>query len=272
MDKKNLCSMITDNFKGHVAKYDIVDDKISKLVWKNPKSSYYYIRYILDYNKLYVSGDCFSAIYEWGQQIGLQFLAACNLDYFSSKCVASKYGPGYKSWDSDVAQDYLRISIDDYIKESYTEEYASEDFNSNDFRDYRAEFYKSWEIDIDQMYASCSSEFEFAAWVNSSTSDSEVSLVLEVFGQDYWEVLYSIGKVVNIECMYHHEGLRAAVKYLMENMFCYPDCEHMSPTEAEQNDNKEPGVPHLCKKYGIRIRHENHHPYLMRCVACDYKK
>lgn len=48
-------------------------------------------------------------------------------------------------------------------------------------------------------------------------------------------------------------------------MLCDPNCEHMSPKEAEQSPKKE---PHVCKLYNKILRHESFHPKLMRVEQC----
>jgi len=63
----------------------------------------YYLDYLIIRNRVIVVGDCGAAVYEWGGQVGLAFLATCELDYFASKCTASATGRNGQWWDPDYA-------------------------------------------------------------------------------------------------------------------------------------------------------------------------
>lgn len=73
--------------------------------WKKPGTSINYILYIIMPKRglLFVAGDLGEATYWWGgcYDLGLEFLAGCDLQYFLSKCQASENGRGYPDWDQD---------------------------------------------------------------------------------------------------------------------------------------------------------------------------
>ena len=47
-------------------------------------------------------------------------------------------------------------------------------------------------------------------------------------------------------------------------LFC-GNCKHLTPTESEQSEKKE---PHWCKKYNEQVKHNGHHPMLPRLEQC----
>ena len=56
--------------------------------------------------------------------------------------------------------------------------------------------------------------------------------------------------------------------------FC-GDCEHVSPTEEEQDRLKQRHVHHQCKLLGVQLFHFNDHPNINRDIDCpleDEKK
>jgi len=46
------------------------------------------------------------------------------------------------------------------------------------------------------------------------------------------------------------------------------ECEHLSPKESEQTQDKE---AHFCKKYKQRLFHLGRHPKIVRAVRCELK-
>jgi hypothetical protein len=57
---------------------------------------------------LTVLGDIGEAVYEWGQDISLEFLASLDFGYFHGKCQASESGRDFDIWDVDKAIVQLR--------------------------------------------------------------------------------------------------------------------------------------------------------------------
>jgi len=82
--------IINDWFKNHKANYRQVDQKedIYMLDWRNPKTGRYSLRYILEGNFLYVSGDINSAVYDLTWKATLESFADISLHYFYEKLSA----------------------------------------------------------------------------------------------------------------------------------------------------------------------------------------
>ncbi len=53
---------------------------------------------------------------------------------------------------------------------------------------------------------------------------------------------------------------------------CPPDCEHLSPTEHEQDRSGLGYVilkgPHRCKKFDVQVRHKFAHPHIYKTEDC----
>lgn len=90
---------------------------IQELTIKRPNSSFYYIKYLIQYNTLYVTGDVGNAIYQWSDQINFNFISNCNIDYFKSKCVASEHGRKYEEWDPQWAKYQINKQYKKFAKE-----------------------------------------------------------------------------------------------------------------------------------------------------------
>lgn len=52
-----------------------------------------------------------------------------------------------------------------------------------------------------------------------------------------------------------------------EQKFC-GECEHLDPTEKEQDLSSVKGS-HLCRKYGVIVRHAGYHPKILKFTACQ---
>lgn len=76
-------------FTKHIAKI-IEHDNIIELVFANPEANTYRINYVLHYNKIYISGDCGTAIFVLTEKADLQTIALTYyFDYFMDKLSCS---------------------------------------------------------------------------------------------------------------------------------------------------------------------------------------
>ena len=73
-------------FENHKAKLE-KGEKITILNWRNKNGgSFYYIRYVLDGNYLYITGDIGCAIFKFSEKADLETIAKYyDFDYFKSK-------------------------------------------------------------------------------------------------------------------------------------------------------------------------------------------
>jgi len=94
-------------FKDHKAKIlagpPLDDCPVLIINWQNPASWNYGCRFIIHRRWLIVVGDIGEAVYEWSEDLSLDFLASLDFAYFLSKCQASPAGKNFVQWDSDKA-------------------------------------------------------------------------------------------------------------------------------------------------------------------------
>jgi hypothetical protein len=75
-------------FKDHKAKLEKLSDDISILTWKAPGTNSYYVRYVFDYNKVYITGDLGDAIFKIYDKVDLEKAASFDNYYFHQKLTA----------------------------------------------------------------------------------------------------------------------------------------------------------------------------------------
>ena len=103
--------MIKDSFKDHAAKItqfaklDVNDAgcDIEVLTWKKPESYNYMVRYLVSGNTLCVYGDLGEAIYQWSENVTLEWISNLYLSYFKGKCQASEVGRDFREWSQRKA-------------------------------------------------------------------------------------------------------------------------------------------------------------------------
>lgn len=71
--------------------------------WQNPKSWNYGCRFIIHRRWLCIVGDIGEAVFQWSEDLTLDFLAGIDLHYFLGKCQASPEGRKFEQWDGKVA-------------------------------------------------------------------------------------------------------------------------------------------------------------------------
>ena len=186
----NREEMIKDDFKDHEAtidqylKFNNPDEKgieIEVLTWKKPGTSNYMVRYLVSGNTLCVYGDLGEAVYQWSQDVTLDWISTLDLHYFKGKCQASEVGRDFKEWSREKAFDTLKHME----KEGY--------FNWSDIE---------LTDGLDALYDSR----EWEEWLRENGS--------EILGEDYWDWAFSIGHVINTRCMYHFIGLKMAMEQI----------------------------------------------------------
>lgn len=102
-------------FKDHKANYIKINDDLKILEWKKTDSLYMNVRYVMDCNKLYITGDLYSAIFTLTEISSLEIFKDYNSYYFNSKLT---------TMEQDTTEfNYLKAK--DELKE-YLEEFGLE--------------------------------------------------------------------------------------------------------------------------------------------------
>ncbi|WP_075824162.1 hypothetical protein [Clostridium perfringens] len=75
-------------FKNHIAKVEFDSEDLKIINWGQPGTNLYRVRYVFDKNRLYISGDIGSAIFQVGSKIDINFFKDINIWYFFDKLEA----------------------------------------------------------------------------------------------------------------------------------------------------------------------------------------
>lgn len=177
-DQEKICR--EEWFKDHEAKLILGPPKGDVLVtiieWQNPKSWNYGCRFIIYRQWLCVVGDMGEAVYQWGQDVDLKFLATLNFDYFMGKCRASPSGRRFRQWDHQL----LKERIEEWRK-------------------------RNRDIELEADSAFSYADFQFI--LHDAINEGEVEL-------EEASELSEMGYIPNVMCIGHFVGLQMAIKQL----------------------------------------------------------
>lgn len=191
-DREEIVQRIrTSWFPSHVANRipQAAEAGMDVIRWRRPGTGIYLISYVIRGNYLIVTGDVGDAIYRFSEDLTLDFLAGCDIDYFAGKCTASEHGRGYQGWDADLARQRI-------------EEWVADGFDDDEIERRRA----SIEADGGALIE-CQWRDSWIQWLDHH-GDS-------VFGSD-WIEFGEIGRTTDIRCIGHLIGLQMACAQLRE--------------------------------------------------------
>lgn len=167
MDKISLEQRIREEwFRDHIATLTEHGD-LKILDWKEPGTIMYYIRYVFDGNKMYITGDLGEAVFCLTWKADIHSFNGLSLGYFHEKL--SAYHEDKYDFDSDKAVKRLREWLNDF---------------KNDGTEY--DHYEMKELF--EGARGCNEEWE---WVEVIHEHEEFISELE---PDYWEWFFEIGR------------------------------------------------------------------------------
>lgn len=175
-----------DWFPEHKATYTEHGD-LNVLTWKKEGAICYYVRYVFDGGRMYVSGDLGEAVFCFTEKADVHIQSQYSLDYFISKLQA--YHGATKDFDSEKAVARLR----EWLKELKENEVTYDHDQMRDFFD---------------EARSCSSTQEWAWIINKSDFLGEIEI-------DFWEWMYGVGDVTPLRMQSYLIGLKMAAEQLI---------------------------------------------------------
>lgn len=182
-------------FKDHKAEIEKHGD-ITILKWRNPNSSSYYVRYVFDGSRMYITGDIGEAVFNLTWKAEVHSFHDVYLRYFLEKmstCSNGKY-----EFDSDTAKEKL---IE--WKAKVLEDKGFEN------QDDKEEFLETFDEMIEDANC-CDGEQQWAwEYVNEKYSD-----FISEIDADYWEWIYEIGRVIPYHNYAYLIGLKMASEQL----------------------------------------------------------
>ncbi|QIK85842.1 hypothetical protein G7061_04125 [Erysipelothrix sp. HDW6B] len=184
-----------ENFENHEAVMIVDTEDVQVMDWKSPGSSHYAIRFVLNRNHMYLSGDLGSAVFDltWFPRFTDNWTES--YQYLKEKIVS--WSEQYSTWNVNV----LEKDIEEWI-----EEQKSEDFDRDELEK------------IEEILRECLGEVEYSGtggewsfWIalnGSRISDYDV---------DYHETFNHFGKTTPLRFYLWVEALRMASIQLNAN-------------------------------------------------------
>lgn len=194
-DKKIIKEIREYWFKDHKAELIRCGD-ITILNWRNPNSYSYYVRYVFDGNKIYISGDIGEAVFNLTWKADINSFTDLSLGYFLSKmstCLNGKI-----DYDGEEA----KRSLIEWKNELLEEKEFDDDEDKEEFIETIAEIIDAAE--------SCSSYDEWA-W---QYCNGEYYDFISENDPDYCEWIYNVGNVIPYHNYAFLEGLKMASEQL----------------------------------------------------------
>lgn len=175
-------------FDNHIATLR-QEGNLQVLDWRDKNgSSFYYVRYVFDGNKLYISGDLGEAIFCFTSPVGIDSFMNFYLDYFYGKLAA--FSDKKVDFNSDEALRIIKQWETDLIEDDV-------DFD----RDVMKELINS--------VSYCYDVRDLVELVNDTYHDFIAEL-----SRDYWEWIYQIGDQIPIRIQSYLIGLKMALEQL----------------------------------------------------------
>lgn len=119
-------------FKNHIADIESFDNgNLIKIKWREPGTWNMAVVYYIDCKMGYlcVCGDLGEGIYQWCPPININFLGGCELDYFNGKCQASSCGERGKTWNQEIATEYVKQYIEEFIHSGNSDSFYQDLFD-----------------------------------------------------------------------------------------------------------------------------------------------
>jgi len=193
-------------FPNHIAELRtykaVTGPDILYLGWKKPETNVYGVEYLIKGTRLIVSGDIGDATYWWSGRISFESIAGMHVGYFASKCEASEYGRQFKSWQRKVLEKNVDVALRQRAEYSMELDHDDAALEAK-FQELKALFEKHGGIDA----ISEDRDFFWHSWLAEHAS--------KVFGDDWWEFAPD-GLEIDVRCMGHLVGVKAAMEQLQE--------------------------------------------------------
>jgi hypothetical protein len=189
MDKISLEQRIREVwFKDHIATLTEYGD-LKVLDWKEPGTIIYYIRYVFDGSRMYITGDLGEAVFCLTWKADIHSFNGLSLGYFHEKL--SAYHEDKYDFDSDKAVKRLREWL-------------------NDLKDNEVEYDHDEMKELFEEARGCGEEWE---WIEVIHNHDDFISKLE---PDYWEWFYNIGREYPARFISYLIGLQMASEQLSE--------------------------------------------------------
>lgn len=119
MKREEVIKFAKEEFKDHVATFSQLNEYTQEVEFKKPGTCYYYVRFVMSGNYLFVCGDLGEAVYQLTEQARIDRIAGgYDLGYLTGKLrTGNKY-----SFDSDTAIERIKEDMEQCDEEDLTDE------------------------------------------------------------------------------------------------------------------------------------------------------
>ena len=205
-------------FKNHKASLEKLSEDVSILRWREPGTSAYSVRYIFDYNKIYITGDLGDAIFKIYDKVDLEKVASFDIYYFHKKLTAIDE----EKWSFNSEKAIARLKEEIKEVNENKAEYLGLDEDGTGIIDELSDEQQSKVDQYDEyieMFNSMISEAEEcnfrSHWVQSIYQNYLDDL--SDYDNDFYEWIFDIGNEYPREIQAFLIGLKMAAKQLKES-------------------------------------------------------
>jgi hypothetical protein len=179
---------IKTNFENHILTPVLETDDLKVFSFRKPDTNHHAQRWIIDRGTLIVQGDNGAAVYSWNNRgVSLEFLANCNLGYFSEKCLADRQGWEQNEFVSEDAEEILKtIAVETLETELEEEDRDALNWETKSLEE-KIEFFKDEIINDGDFH-----EYEFQGLFHFEREADAFDFMNRsenafLFGSDAWE-------------------------------------------------------------------------------------
>lgn len=221
-------------FKDHKAKLEKLSEDVSILTWRAPGTSSYYVRYVFDYNKIYITGDLGDAILKIYDKVDLEKAASFDIYYFHKKLTAMEEEKWSFNEDKAINRLYEEIKEIEERRAEYLglELEDAKEINFSDCLNLNGHRATNCHLTSREKCSKCE---EFNNYISTmenlietaktcSTRENWVSQIyidhmdpIEDYDSEFYEWIFDIGNEYPRSIQAYLIGLKMAWKQLKEN-------------------------------------------------------
>lgn len=189
MKMEKIIESTKEEFKDHVAKFTQLNEYTQEVEFKKPGTSYYYVRFVMSGNYVFVCGDLGEAVYQLTEQAKIERIASgYELGYLSGKL--RTISGGKYTFDSETAIERIKEDMEECDNESLD--------------DKRKQAYD----DLMDLALECSSNEN---WNISLAQNQDICYTVDA---DWWEWLPRAGEQLRTSVILYWIALKMAAKQL----------------------------------------------------------
>lgn len=195
MNREEIIKFAKEEFKDHIAKFTQLNEYTQEVEFKKPGTHYYYVRFVMSGNYLFVCGDLGEAVYQLTEQAKIERIAGgYDLGYLSGKL--RTISGGKYTFDSETAIERIKEDMEE-CDEEYLDDKRKQAYD--DLMDLALECStnENWNIELAQNQDICRTvDTDWWEWLPGAGQQLSTSAVL------YWIALKMAAKQLGYKVAY----------------------------------------------------------------------